>query len=82
MRSGVGEGVGDVRAKVSRWLAVADEVVRIVKFLGLLAVLCAGEAVVAVGPWSQTGAAWGALGVLVAAQVALIVLCMVRWPAR
>jgi len=67
---------------VSRWLAVMDEALRVVKFMGLLLVLCATEAVVALGPWSHTGAAWAALGILVAAQVALVVLCMFRWPPR
>jgi hypothetical protein len=71
-----------VRARVSRWLAVADEWFRIGKFMAAIVVLCVTQMLIATGPVGHTVGAWIAVGVLTAVEVVVVLLGMVRWPPR
>lgn len=71
-----------MRARVSRWLAVADEWFRAGKFMIAIAVLCGTQTLIVTGPMGRTSEAWVAVGVLMGAEVVLVLLGMVRWPPR
>jgi hypothetical protein len=71
-----------MRARLVRALSVMDEVVRAVKFLTGILVLCLFQVLIVTGPMGGTPAAWVAVGVLVACEVVLLVLSMLRWPPR
>jgi len=71
-----------MRARLVRALSIMDEVIRAVKFLGGIVLLCVVQMLIATGPMRQSPAAWVGIGVLLACQVALVVLSMMRWPPR
>lgn len=71
-----------MRTRVSRWLAVAEEWVRIVKFMSAIVVLCVTQTLIVTGPAGHTSEAWLAVAVLLSAEVVVVVLGMVRWPPR
>lgn len=59
-----------------------DEVVRAMKFLGGILLLCVVQMLIVTGPFGHDPAAWVAVGVLVVCEVVLVVLGMFRWPPR
>lgn len=67
---------------MSRWLAVADEWVRVAKFMSAIAVLCMTQMLIATGPVGHTTGAWVAVGVLTGVEIVVVLLGMVRWPPR
>lgn len=71
-----------MKVLVSRWLAVADEWIRVVKFMAGVLVLCVTQMLIATGPMGHTPEAWVAVGGLTVAEIVLVMLGMVRWPPR
>lgn len=63
-------------------MAVAEEWVRIGKFMAAIMVLCVTQMLIVTGPMGRSSEAWIAAGVLTAAEVVVVVLVMVRWPPR
>ena len=71
-----------MRARLVRALSIMDEVIRAMKFLGGILLLCAVQMLIVTGPMGHSTAAWVGVGILTACEVALVVLGMVRWPPR
>jgi len=65
---------------MSRWLAVADEWVRAVKFMAAIMVLCLTQMLIATGPAGRTSGAWVAVGISAVVEVVVVLLGMARWP--
>ena len=71
-----------MRARLVRALSIMDEVVRTVKFMAGILLLCLVQMLIVTGPMSHSSAAWVGVGILTACEVVLLVLGMVRWPPR
>lgn len=71
-----------MRVMLVRALSVMDEVVRTVKFMAGILALCLVQMLIVTDPLGDTPAAWVAVGVLLACEVVLLVLGMLRWPPR
>lgn len=71
-----------MRARLVRALSIMDEVIRAVKFVGGMLLLCLVQMLIVTGPMGNSPAAWVAAGVLAACEVVLVVLGMFRWPPR
>ena len=71
-----------MRARLVRALSMMDEVIRAVKFLGGILLLCVVQMLIVTGPLGHSPAAWVGVGILTACEVVLVVLGMFRWPPR